>query len=409
MLGFEEAKTILKEKGQEHVLKYYDELDAEGKKALLNQIEKLDFGVIEKAKKHEKTETGKITPIPALDIDKINENRDEYKAIGLKEIKAGKIGCVLLAGGMGTRLGLDKPKGELNFGLTRTYYLFQKLIDNVNEVRKEADGASIPFYIMTSEKNDAETRSFFEKHDYFGYPKEDIQFFIQKMAPAVDYDGRLYMEEKGRIATSPNGNGGWFTSMEEAGLIEDVDRRGLDWINIFSVDNPLQRMADPVFIGATIASHMDCGAKVVRKAYPEEKMGVMCLEDGHPGVIEYYELSEEMANERDEKGNLLYGFGVILNYLFYLPRLKNIAEETLPIHVVEKKIPYIDEEGKLQKPSEPNGYKFETLVVDMVKLMNNSLPFEVVREKEFAPIKNLHGKDSLDSARELLKADGFEL
>jgi UDP-N-acetylglucosamine/UDP-N-acetylgalactosamine diphosphorylase len=310
---------------------------------------------------------------------------------------------------MGTRLGLDKPKGELNFGLTKEYYLFQRLVDNLMVVKKEAEGASIPLYIMTSEKNDAETRDFFEKHDYFGYPKEDIGFFVQEMAAAVDYNCKLYMEDKGRIATSPNGNGGWFSSMKKAGLLDDMKRRGVEWINIFSVDNPLQKMADPVFVGATIESGYNSGAKVVRKAYPEEKMGVMCMENNQPSVIEYYELTDEMANLRDENGILVYGFGVILNYVFKLDRLEEIVEKILPVHVVEKKIPYIDENAKLVKPEEPNGYKFETLVVDMVRLMNNCLPFEVEREKEFAPIKNLHGKDSLDSARELLEKNGVIL
>ena len=409
MINFEEAKRILEEKEQLHVLKYYDELSEISQKLLLKQIEDLNFKEIEEAKNPTRMESGEVKPLPALSIEEIELKRDEFKKTGIDTLKSGKVACVLLAGGMGTRLGLDKPKGELNFGISKEHFLFEKLVENLLEVKKEADGASIPLYIMTSEKNDSETRSFFEEHNYFGYPKEDVGFFVQEMAAAVDYDGKLYMEDKGRIATSPNGNGGWFSSMKKAGLLDDAKKRNIEWINIFAVDNPLQKMADPVFVGATIESGFDSGAKVVRKAYPEEKMGVMCLEGNQPSVIEYYELTDEMANLRDENGVLVYGFGVILNYVFRLDRLEEIVEKILPVHVVEKKIPYIDENANFIKPEEPNGYKFETLVVDMVRLMNNCLPFEVEREREFAPIKNLHGKDSLDSARELLEKNGVIL
>ena len=175
------------------------------------------------------------------------------------------------------------------------------------------------------------------------------------------------------------------------------------------MDNCLQRIADPMFVGATIAYGCESGAKVVRKAAPDEKVGVLCTEDGRPSIAEYYEMTEEMATARKENGDLKYGFGVILNYLFSEKKLEEIADAHMPIHVVEKKIPYVDENGTPVKPEQPNGYKFETLVVDMIRMMDDNLPYEVEREKEFAPIKNLHGVDSLDSARELLERNGVEL
>jgi UDP-N-acetylglucosamine/UDP-N-acetylgalactosamine diphosphorylase len=208
---------------------------------------------------------------------------------------------------------------------------------------------------------------------------------------------------------SPNGNGGWFGSMARAGLLEDIHDRGIAWINVFAVDNCLQRIADPLFIGATIAYGCESGAKVVRKAAPDEKVGVLCTEDGRPSIAEYYEMTEEMATARKENGDLLYGFGVILNYLFSEAKLEEIVNANMPIHVVEKKIPYMDVNGNVIKPDSPNGYKFETLVLDMVHMMDNCVPYEVVREREFAPIKNLHGVDSLDTARELMKRCGIEL
>lgn len=404
----EQAEKVLKEHGQEHVLRGFDALSPEAQQGLLEQIAEVNWEDIALAGVQKEIPLGEISPLGAVEISEIEERRQEFEQAGFEAIKKGEVAALLLAGGMGTRLGLDRPKGELNVGINRTLYLFECLIRNLMDVTEVA-GVSIPLYIMTSEKNHEETIRFFEEHGYFGYPKEDVAFFVQEMAAAVDYQGKLLLEEPGRLATSPNGNGGWFSSLAKAGLLEDVHARGVKWINIFSVDNVLQRICDPAFIGATILSGKVSGSKVVRKVDAYEKMGALCLEDGRPSVVEYYELSKEMAEARDEKGNLVYAFGVILNYLFRVDQLESIMERHLPVHVVEKKIPYLSEDGVLVKPEEPNGYKFETLVVDMIRMMDNNLPYEVVREKEFAPIKNLHGVDSLDSARELLQENGVPL
>lgn len=404
----EEAINLLEEKGQSHVMRGFDDLTEEQQKGLLAQIEAVDWKPIELAGKQSKIPLGELSPLGAVEVSEIEKREGEFREAGLTAIREGKVAALLLAGGMGTRLGLDKPKGELNVGINRTLYIFQCLINNLMDVTREA-GATVPLYIMTSEKNNDETIRFFEEHDYFGYPKEDVAFFVQEMAAAVDFDGKLLLEAPGRLATSPNGNGGWFSSLVKAGLLSDIHQRGVEWINIFAVDNVLQRIADPLFIGATILNGKVSGSKVVRKVDAYEKMGVLCLEDGRPSVVEYYEMSKDMAESTDEAGNLRYAFGVILNYLFRVDKLEEIVERELPVHVVEKKIPYLAEDGTLVKPEEPNGYKFETLVVDMIRMMDNNLPFEVVREREFAPIKNLHGVDSLDSARELLQKNGIEL
>lgn len=404
----QEAENILEEHQQEHVLRWFDTLSPAEQTQLLQQIANIHWDEIALAGKQDKLPVGELTPLGVVDIAEITRRRDEFEKTGYEAIRAGKVAALLLAGGMGTRLGLDKPKGELNVGVSKELYLFECLINNLMDVTKAA-GVSVPLYIMTSEKNHDETIRFFEEHAYFGYAKEDVAFFVQEMAAAVDYDGKLLLEAPGRLATSPNGNGGWFYSLEKAGLVKDMKRRGVEWINLFSVDNVLQRICDPSFIGATILSGKVSGSKVVRKVDAYEKMGALCLEDGSPSVVEYYEMSKEMAEATDDKGELLYAFGVILNYLFRIDRLEEIVERRLPVHVVEKKIPYITAEGTYVKPEEPNGYKFETLVVDMIHLMDDNLPYEVVREKEFAPIKNLHGTDSLDTARELLKQNGVQL
>ena len=211
------------------------------------------------------------------------------------------------------------------------------------------------------------------------------------------------------MSTSPNGNGGWYASMEKEGITKILHDKGIEWLNVFAVDNVLQRIADPCFIGAVIDKDCACGSKVVRKCAPDEKVGVMCLEDGKPSIIEYYELTEDLMNAKDANGDPAYYFGVILNYLFRISDLEKIREKNLQLHVVEKKIPYLDAQGNYVKPEEPNGYKFEQLVLDMIHDLDSCLPFEVERNKEFAPIKNKTGVDSVESARALCKENGISL
>ena len=405
-MNYNEAMEKLKKYGQEHVLKYYAELPDEQRNTLIEQIDRTDFTVIGQA-----AETGKrgtIAPIKAMTIPEIDMGRERFERIGMEAVKAGKLGAVLLAGGMGTRLGSDAPKGMYDIGISKPVYIFQRLIENLMKVVEKA-GNYIQLFVMTSEKNHDATVGFFKEHDYFGYDKDYIAFFKQDMAPAADFDGKVYMEAKDSIATSPNGNGGWFLSMKKSGLLELVEKRGIEWLNVFAVDNVLQSIADPVFAGAVLEGGYSVGSKVIRKVNPQEKVGVMCTEDGRPSIVEYIELTEDMLTQRDENGEYAYNFGVILNYLFKVDKLVNLLERKLPYHKSAKKIPYINEAGELVKPEEPNGYKYEQFILDMIQMLDSCLPFEVVREKEFAPIKNKTGADSVESARELLRKNGIEL
>ena len=408
-MTLEQAKEKLAKFGQEHVLKYYDELSEESRQELLAQIDATDMSILESCKhKEELSKKGVITPLAAMELDEIAANKESFTATGLEAIRAGKVAAVLLAGGMGTRLGSDNPKGMFNVGLTRQLYIFECLVNNLMEVVRQAD-AWIHLFVMTSDKNNDATIAFLKEHDYFGYQAEYVHFFKQEMAAATDYEGKIYLEEKGKLSTSPNGNGGWFISMKNNGLLELIHSEGIEWLNVFAVDNVLQRIADPCFVGATIQKNCVVGAKVVRKNAPDEKVGVMCLEDGRPSIVEYYELTEELMNAKDAKGEPAYNFGVILNYLFKVADLEKMMENNMPLHIVEKKIPYLDEQGQLVKPETPNGYKFESLVLDMIHQMDSCLPYEVVRNKEFAPIKNKTGVDSVESARALLQENGVRL
>lgn len=408
-MTYRKAHEKLAAAGQTHVLAHFDSLTEAQRKNLLDDIELTDFTVLSYLEKREELmKKGVITPLAAMEVPEIEKSRAWFEEVGYRAIRQGKVGTVLLAGGMGTRLGYDEPKGMYDIGLTKPVYIFERIISNLMDVVRKAS-AWIHLFIMTSDKNHEATVAFLTEHDYFGYDPGYIHFFKQEMAPASDYGGKVYMERPDKIANSPNGNGGWYSSMANGKILEIVKNRGIEWLNVFAVDNVLQRMADPCFIGATIAKGCVSGAKVVKKNAPDEKVGVMCLEDGRPSIVEYYDLTEELMNAKNEKGEPAYYFGAILNYLFEVKALEETIGKKLPLHIVEKKIPYMDDSGNFIKPDKPNGYKYETLVLDMVHMMDSCLPYEVDRHYEFAPIKNLTGIDSVETARTLCLENGIAL
>lgn len=398
----------MKKYNQKHLLNFKKDLTKEEYKALKNQIQELDFSYLD-ALGQAQQEKGEISPIKAMTLKEIKQNSKKFEKIGLQALKNQEVGALLLAGGMGTRLGSDNPKGMYNIGKTKDVFIFQRLIENLLEVQKKC-GKPIPFFIMTSEKNHEATVNFLKQHKFFGYDENYVRFFVQEMAPCISLDGKILLEEKGRVATSPNGNGGWFNSLlknpEAKAMLEKFN---LKWLNIFAVDNVLQKIADPVFIGATLDGGYEIGSKVIRKVDPFEKVGVMCNKNGKPSIVEYIDLTEEMALQTDQDGERVYNFGVILNYLFNVELLYQIKDKKLPIHVVTKKVEHIDEKGEKVVPSQPNAHKFEMLCVDMIEFSSTCLPFEVEREKEFAPIKNKTGVDSVESARALLEKNGYKL
>ena len=391
---------------QEHIVKHLQSLSGEEQLAMVKHIESLDFSVLSEANQEEIR--GTFEPLFATTLSDIEQNRERYTEIGLQAIRDGKVGAVLLAGGQGSRLGFDHPKGMFKIGIDRELYIFECLINNLLDVVKQV-GAWIPLFIMTSVDNNKETREFFEKHNYFGYSDDNVWFFVQEQLPTVDTNGKLMLADNGKIKTAPNGNGGWYASMAKTGMLKIVQNAHIEWLNVFAVDNVLQRIADPCFIGAVIESGKVSGAKVVAKADPEERVGVLCLEDGRPSIVEYYEMTDEMIHSREADGTLSYNYGVILNYLFRVDKLNQTLSVKLPLHRAFKKIPYMSASSEFIKPDEPNAYKFETLALDMVKLQDDCLAYEVDRNKEFAPVKNKTGVDSVDTARELLKLNGVEL
>lgn len=407
-MSFEQLKKTLYTYGQEHLLRYIDALTGDEREQLISQIENIDWNFMHYFHNSNSKNNGTIKPIAVTPISEITAKSEYFRNIGIEAIKEGKLCLLLLAGGQGTRLGYDRPKGCFNMGIDRNLYIFQLLIEHTLEV-VSMSGKWIHLFVMTSDINYDDTTAFFREHDNFGYKSEYIHFFVQELNPATDFDGKILMSDKSSLALSPNGNGGWFSSMQKAGLLDMIFSSEIEWINVFAVDNVLQRIADPVFLGATIAENKMCGAKVVRKAAPDEKVGAICTENGKPHIIEYYELSDEMMHQKNPDGSLAYGFGVILNYLFPIHRLKETLNSKMPLHVVKKTVPYIDNSGAKIIPSEPNGLKFETLALDLIHEMDDCMVFEVHRDAEFAPVKNKAGIDSIDTARALLVKNGYKL
>jgi UDP-N-acetylglucosamine/UDP-N-acetylgalactosamine diphosphorylase len=402
----------LEKYGQQKFIGIFEGLKADDQAKILEQADLLDLNMLTGIDvKQPELPRGVIEPIRTLTIKEYEAKKDHYRKIGLEAIRAGKIGALLLAGGMGTRLGYDHAKGMYDIGITRPVFIFQRSIENLMDVTKEA-GCSIHLYVMTSHLNDTETRAFFEEHNYFGYDKNYIHFYMQDMAACLDREGNMFLAAEDSIAMSPNGNGGFYSSLVNSPCGKQLHDAGIEFINVFAVDNVLQRIADPVFIGATIESGCATGAKVVAKAAPDERVGAICLEDGTPSVVEYYDMTPELMEAKLEDGTPAYNFGVILNYLFRIKDIDEAIKYQLPVHLVNKKVPFLDyADGKpvTVAPEKPNAFKLETLSLDLVHLTDSCLPFEVVREKEFAPIKNPTGIDSVESARKLLEDCGYTL
>ena len=380
MNKFEKAQEIVKNYGQEHLLKLYENINV--------QEEHKD----------------EITPIPYVDKSKMTEEElEKYRKIGEEEIKKNKYAIVTMAGGQGTRLGHNGPKGTFVLGIEPPKSLFEIFTSKLKDI-KEKYGVAIPWYLMTSKENNSETIEFFEKNNYFGYPKEDVKFFMQGEIPMVDKKGKILLTEEGLIKQAANGHGGVFESMFKNNIVDDMKARGVEWVFVGPVDNPLVQMTDEVMIGYAKAKNAPAIGKSIVKANPEEKVGVFCKRNGKPSVVEYTEITKEMAEERDQTGELVFGESHINCNLFNIKSIEKIGDEKLPYHTAFKKATYMDENGEIIKPEEPNCYKFETFIFDSFLKLDNMEILRGKREEEFAPVKNKEGVDSPETALKLYKA-----
>ena len=403
----ESIMKTLKKYSQEHLLNGFEKLDELKQKELLDQIESTDFELINNLYNHTREDVkipeSQIAPIEYLDKDKLNGYYKGFLETGEKAIREGKLAAVTMAGGQGTRLGHSGPKGTFDIGLESHKSLFELLSDSLKEQGKKYD-VIIPWFIMTSKENNADTIEFFAKHRYFGREKDkNIFFFEQGELPMVDTEGKILIGEDGLIKEAADGHGGIYEALVKNGMTKKMRELGVEWIFIGGVDNCLVKMVDPILMGIAIQKHVTAAGKSVVKANPQEKVGVFCKKNGRPSVVEYTEIPEDMAKATDERGELIYGESHILCNLFNIDAVERMGSKPLPYHTAFKKATYIDKNGNKVVPDGPNAYKFEAFLFDAFGELDDMAILRVKREEEFAPVKNASGVDSPETARELYR------
>lgn len=386
MIDLEEK---LKKYNQEQIIVEIEKMNKEEQEKIAKQIEEIDFDEVQKlyklTKENHVTNNGKIEPINYIDLEKISEEeKEEAKKIGENIIKKNEFAVVTMAGGQGTRLGWKGPKGtyKLDIG-EKEKYIFEILTENLMKAKELYE--ILPYwYIMTSKQNYKETVTFLEEHNFFGYEKDKIKFFMQGELPMLTEDGKIVIEEN-KIKTGSNGNGGVYVAMKNQNIINDMKSKNVKWVYICGVDNIMVNLISPIFIGETIKNNMQIASKSVAKAYPEEKVGVFCKRNNKPSTVEYIELSEEMREKRNENGDLAYGEANIISHLLSIEAIEKVTNYELQYHIAKK-----------------NGlYKFETFIFDAFENFDDMLVMRVKREDEFAPIKNKEGIDSPETAKEI--------
>lgn len=408
MRRIEEAQNVVNKYGQEHLLQYYNELTNAEQNRLLEQILSIDFEFVSSLyielvlNKKNQMKNDDFSPLkPFMFEDCSREEKELYYNLGMEAIKKGKVGVMLVAGGQGTRLGHTGPKGTFSIGLPSNKSLFQLQCERLINLSLNA-GRFIPWYIMTSPENHMETIAFFRNNNYFGYKEEYINFFKQGVIPLLDEDGKILLSSKSQVSTGPSGNGSCFNSLRDSGMLDDIYKRGIEWMFLYGIDNSLVRVADPYFMGFTIKSDQLAASKVVSKLSSDENVGVLCYKNGHPAIVEYTELSSEMVQKKNNNGELIFNNANIINHIFHVDFITESLLTKLPFHIAHKKIPYINEHGVEIIPEKLNGYKFESFLFDTFTNLNDMAVLNVKREEEFAPVKNRYGLDSPETAKKMM-------
>ena len=402
--NFQDVERRIKRYHQEHLLDYYNKLQNDVLKLRFEeQLKNIDFELIDNLYRNKtgkaKTEDVKIEPINYWDKERLGGKYDFYESIGIDAIRKGKLAAVTMAGGQGTRLGHNGPKGTFDIGLDSHKCLFELLCDGLKEAERKYN-VSIPWFIMTSEENNQETIDYFKKNKNFGYGKH-VYFFTQGQLPMVDTEGKILIGEDGLIKEAADGHGGVYESLVKSKMLDKMKELGVEWVFIGGVDNCLVRMADPVLMGLAIYNGVTGAGKSVVKANPQEKVGAFCKKNGRPNVIEYTEITQDMAEAKDAAGELLYGESHILCNLFRIDAIERMGSNPLPYHSAFKKATYIDKNGNKVVPDSPNAYKFEAFLFDAFGDLDDMVILRVKREEEFAPVKNATGVDSPETARAL--------
>lgn len=400
-------RSILLPRGQEHLLRWWPELNDGQRRELAEAVRSLPWTLIDELipthvlRKPVVAAPANLMPAPVMPVHPDAERADLYRAAvaeGERRLRAGQVAAFTVAGGQGTRLGVDGPKGAVAVTPDGARTLFQLFAEMVLAARRKYE-AAIPWYIMTSPANDAPTRDFLARHGWFGLPEAEVRLFPQGVLPAFDFSGRILLEEKGRIALAPDGHGGSLKALAGSGALADMRRRGIAIISYFQVDNPLVKPFDRLFIGLHARTRSEMSTKVLPKADDHERVGNLCVQNGRVMVIEYSDFPEEAAQARNPDGTRRFNAGNAAIHLFDLDFVERITAHALPYRRAEKVIAFVDERGTTVRPDRPNGVKLETFVFDVLPLARNPLLLEIDRGEEFSPVKNTTGVDSLETAR----------
>lgn len=410
-----EWSATLNEFQQAHLLRFWDELDLFQRTQLLEDLERIDFAEITplldsyvrnrpQIDVPEDVQPAEIMPSPSKAGN--SERYAAAKGIGGDAIASGKVAAFVVAGGQGTRLGFDGPKGAYRISPIRQAPLFQLFAEYLKGIQRRY-GKCPPWYIMTSLVNHDATVSFFDEEDYFGLSRDDVRFFTQGQMPAFHADGRIVLSEKHRVALSPDGHGGSLTALARSGALSEMRERGIEHVSYYQVDNPLIKVVDPLFAGLHIETGSEMSSKALPKADDKERVGNFCMVDGRLTVIEYSDLPDELAMAKNPDGSRKFDAGSIAIHMLARSFIERLTGDSghvaLPWHRADKKVPYVDENGQTQNPSEPNAVKLEMFVFDALPMAENPLVIYTDRNEEFSPVKNAEGVDSAITARRDLK------
>ncbi|HXG09108.1 MAG TPA: UDPGP type 1 family protein [Gemmataceae bacterium] len=411
----DDLRQRLRDYGQEHVLAWWDQLTDAERRGLLDQLRSIDLDQLRRLYE-QRGETfalpapERIAPVPVVQL---GGDTRAAKRRGEEALRRGEVAALVVAGGQGSRLGFEHPKGMFPIGPVSNKTLFQIHAEKVL-ARSRRYGRAIPFLVMTSPATHEETMAFFKEHRFFGLPEDTVHFFCQGTMPALDLaTGKLLLEDRGRLFTSPNGHGGTLTALAESGLLARLERQGVRQVFYFQVDNPLVKVADPVFLGYHLEADAEVSSKAVRKESPADKLGNLVLIDGRCSIIEYSDLPESLARQTDEQGRLRIWAGSPAIHLFAVDFLKRVTQGAtrIPFHIARKKVPYLNERGEVVTPTKENALKFEMFIFDVLPLADRWTVVETSRREEFMPLKNATGPDSPETVRQAisdLAADWLE-
>ena len=407
MNNYEKAKEIVKKYGQEKLLYFYNELDKKEKEILVKQILEIDFEEILNLYKRSydpksfEVDLNTVTPIPHIEREKIGARAiQKYESIAEKVISKNQVAVVTMAGGQGTRLGYKGPKGTYELKINHhKKSLYEILCEDLKKTN-EKYGITLNWYIMTSTENDEATKKYFEEHNYFNYPKENIKFFLQGNLPLITIDGELFLREPYIVKEASNGNGDVFKAMQRAGILDDMKKKKIKYISFGGIDNVLLKNVDPLFLGLMIDKDYQIASKSIFKKEPMDNIAVYCLKNNRPAILDYDDITEDLTMKKFKDGTYCYREINMVSHIMTLKAVQKAARLKLPYHRAFKKNAFVNEEGMKQVPDGPNSFKFETFIFDAFAHFDDMLLLRVEEAKEFAPIKSFNGKFTPETAVE---------